>query len=357
MPENEAPADAENPCPQCGGTVRPQARFCRSCGAELTPAIAAPDNLAAPPLPPSSLNDLAPNEVTPGPSSAIGRFSDFRWRSSGIDARLLVAVLGGLLLLALVGGAAMYMTHKRGGSGEGQTLYVNRLVHMRGAPTSAGSAVLGDLHRGDAVTGVFVTAGDGVTRWLKISSAGQPDRFVWAQNLSQVPRSPLIASVDADNEVAGQTEVFAEPNSAAAPIQTEAAGTVVHVVGEVAGGWYEIELARGGVGYVPKTSVEPPSAAEASPVAQPNSIDAFNQICPRALANAQAVNFVPYIARLVTLNAQPVSSDRYVCTAEGRGITYSITVKVRCGDFGQMRCEPVMRVTTDTGKVLWQALE
>ncbi len=89
----------------------------------------------------------------------------------------------------------------------------------------------------------------------------------------------------------------------------------------------------------------------------PNSVDTFNQICPRALTNAQAVNFVPYVARLVTLNAQPVSSDHYLCTAEGRGITYSITVKVRCNDLSQMRCAPVMRVTTDSGQVLWQALE
>ena len=123
--------------------------------------------------------------------------------------------------------------------------------------------------------------------------------------------------------------------------------------------WLRIQQADGSYGFVwgnnLSTASQPQSSADSS--AQTVSTDTFNQICPRALANAQGINFVPYVAKLVTLNAQPVSTDHYLCMAEGRGITYSITVKIRCNDFSQVRCAPVMKVMRDDGRVLWQALE
>jgi hypothetical protein len=274
--------------------------------------------------------------------------------------RRTLTILGGVsALVVLVVGAGLLLTRKTAGANGGQakTLYVNRLLHLRSAPGATGSAVLGDLHRGDTVTGIVITGSDGVTQWLKISGNGQPDRFVWAKNLSPTPRPPLSSNTEADLLLANQAAAMAEPNSAAPVIETEAAGATVHETGEVAGGWYEIELARGGVGYVLKSSVQPAPSAAPGPVSQSNTVEAFNQICPQALANAQATDFVPYIAKLVTLNAQPISSDHYVCAAEGRAITYSITARVRCNDFSQARCVQVMRVITDSGKVLWQGLE
>jgi len=110
-----------------------------------------------------------------------------------------------------------------------------------------------------------------------------------------------------------------------------------------------------------ETAVSGPSAPLASLTTQespqPNSAAVFNQICPTALANAQATSFVPYVAKLVTLNAQPISRDHYACSAEGRGITYTITMRVSCDDLVQAHCAEVTKVVTDSGKVLWQGLD
>ncbi len=84
-----------------------------------------------------------------------------------------------------------------------------------------------------------------------------------------------------------------------------------------------------------------------------DSIEVLDQICPAALTNAQDIDRVPYVAKLATLNPQPVSSDHFTCRAEGRGITYFITVKVRCLEFKNGYCAPVTKVETDSGEIIW----
>jgi hypothetical protein len=79
----------------------------------------------------------------------------------------------------------------------------------------------------------------------------------------------------------------------------------------------------------------------------------FNEICPAALANAQELDWVPYIATLPTLAPQPRGNGHYRCRAEGRGNTYLITVALQCSDFTDHECVLVYRVEKDTGEVLW----
>lgn len=79
----------------------------------------------------------------------------------------------------------------------------------------------------------------------------------------------------------------------------------------------------------------------------------FNQICPAALTGAHDLDWVPYVAKLPTLNPEPRGDRRYTCRAEGRGKTYLITVLLRCGDFADYRCVLVEKVELDSGEVLW----
>jgi hypothetical protein len=257
-------------CLSCGGASRPGARFCRSCGASLTQS----GSSSAPPeaVIPAASGNPAGQQRPPSDQSGEPLFAPSRPSipispmGPRFDRRTLTILGGVFALVVLVVGAGLLLTRKPAGAGGGQakTLYVNRLLHLRSAPGATGSAVLGDLHRGDTVTGIVITGSDGVTQWLKISGNGQPDRFVWAKNLSPTRRPPLSSNTEADLLFANQAAALAEPNSAAPVIETEAAGATVHETGEVAGGWYEIELARGGVGYVLKSSVPPTSATAAT---------------------------------------------------------------------------------------------
>ena len=87
--------------------------------------------------------------------------------------------------------------------------------------------------------------------------------------------------------------------------------------------------------------------------AEHRKVAVFNEICPAALANAHELDWVPFVATLPTLNAQPRGNRRYTCKAEGRGRTYLITAMLRCGDFSDDRCVAVEKVELDSGEVLF----
>jgi len=79
----------------------------------------------------------------------------------------------------------------------------------------------------------------------------------------------------------------------------------------------------------------------------------FNQVCPAVLADAQELDWVPYAAKLTSLNPQSSRGRRYICRAEARGITYFITGDLRCDDLNNVRCTSTARVETDAGRVIF----
>ncbi|SCL12793.1 hypothetical protein GA0070616_0020 [Micromonospora nigra] len=81
--------DAPPRCPRCSAPARPGARFCRACGAELSPAAA----LIPAPRPPANGDQV----VTDPPPSARRR----RWWPPG--RRLRLAIAGGLGVILLAG--------------------------------------------------------------------------------------------------------------------------------------------------------------------------------------------------------------------------------------------------------------
>lgn len=80
----------------------------------------------------------------------------------------------------------------------------------------------------------------------------------------------------------------------------------------------------------------------------------FNQICPAALSLGQGFNWVPYVASLTTLNPEPRGDRRYTCRAEGRGITYLITVHVLCDDLADYGCTRLTKVENGSGALIWE---
>jgi hypothetical protein len=65
-------------------------------------------------------------------------------------------------------------------------LYAVRLAHIRNAPTSIGTAVIGDLQAGQEISGVWILGRDGVTEWLHIKRGDGSDGFIWGRNLSRI---------------------------------------------------------------------------------------------------------------------------------------------------------------------------
>jgi hypothetical protein len=238
-------AKPDNACTACGSSNRAGARFCHACGVELaakagrTPAVV--NEQVAPPSPAPAAR--APASVPSSASASVS--SRLGWLGATNPIVLAAAVI---VVIAI--GVSVYLLL----AGHGQTAgeqYVSRMVRVRTSTDVAASSVLGDLRRGDAVSGVWVTAADGHTRWLKIKWASGAVGFVWGANLSPSAPPVLTTTVDADVVLAVNTSVFPQPSASGAALAVLPAGTKVREVGTVASGWREIERAEGGVGYLP----------------------------------------------------------------------------------------------------------
>ncbi len=138
--------------------------------------------------------------------------------------------------------------------------YAARSVVVRNIPTTIGSQEITRLARGEALQGNWVTGSDGVHQWLKLTVGPYQGDYISAVNLSPIPRPSLIRIVNQDMRLAQPGQIFATTTPGEAAIDTLAAGTLVHVAGEVDGGWMEIERRLGGVGYIPSTDFDAPSS-------------------------------------------------------------------------------------------------
>jgi hypothetical protein len=120
---------------------------------------------------------------------------------------------------------------------------------VRNQPTIIGSYSPGNLHRGDSITGEWQAPSAAGYRWLKITSAPWTGDYVWDRNLSD-SRPPALTSTFGTFEKTGAvTDVYPRPDLTATKLETVSPGRRIFVSGEIEGGWYEIRLRRGGVGY------------------------------------------------------------------------------------------------------------
>jgi uncharacterized protein YgiM (DUF1202 family) len=159
---------------------------------------------------------------------------------------LVPAVIAGILLviaMMVFGGRLKSITQPS------QSFYVTRTVNLRSAPTSIGSRVLGSLTRGTRVEGRIVPDAAPDAQYVKIGEGPAKGRYLWSRNLSPNPR-PGLRSGGFAARARRATPLYAEPDSAAEVLDNLPKGTGVVVIGSVDGGWYELSLRRGGVGYV-----------------------------------------------------------------------------------------------------------
>ncbi len=97
-------------CPTCGSEVRPDAPFCRHCGAALTglstPAPDAEQTAVQPAVEPGALEPSEPDQPDES-ESAAGPAERAPRRTSWLGARRTLAIAGCLLLLAVAGGGIL----------------------------------------------------------------------------------------------------------------------------------------------------------------------------------------------------------------------------------------------------------
>jgi hypothetical protein len=120
---------------------------------------------------------------------------------------------------------------------------------VRSQPTAIGSYSPGNLHRGDPVTGEWQAANTAGYRWLKITSGQWTGDYVWDRNLAESPPPALVTTFNTFETTGALTDVYPRPDLSATKLQTVSPGRRIFVSGEIEGGWYEIRLRRGGVGY------------------------------------------------------------------------------------------------------------
>lgn len=121
-------------------------------------------------------------------------------------------------------------------------------VNIRDKPTTTGSAIIGKLSRGSAVTGVVKASADGGGDWLELADG---KGFIATANLSDT-QPPEIAKALGDKVWTADTrlDIWAQPDTASSLVEKVSEGTRLTLSGLTANDFIEIKLRGGGVGYI-----------------------------------------------------------------------------------------------------------
>ncbi len=247
QPEVAAPSPIGNTrfCASCGVSIAPGAKFCGGCGAPVGQAAAVMQ-----PPPPAS-------ETLPEP--------DTRNRNLIIGA---IAV--GVLLIGILFWINRYSWlgleppagNATAAIGTEKTMYAIASANLRDRPTSQGSSVVGKLARGAKVSGVLELGEDGTSNWLKIADSGN---YISAVNLSEIEPPALARSLNKSFFAGGDTPILAKPQQGAPVLMTAKPGSKLQLIGLTAGGFAEVLLEKGGVGYFDASGIDI-EAGSAQPV-------------------------------------------------------------------------------------------
>ena len=132
-----------------------------------------------------------------------------------------------------------------------QTLYVTRGdAVVRSAATIQNSEIITTLVRGTPVIGVWETQTTG-SKWLRLSQGSFAGDFIWGKNLSATTPPTMTQAVNAYMKVTQLAQLRETPSLSANIVEVVRPGLRIFIAGEVEGGWMEIPLKHGGIGYLP----------------------------------------------------------------------------------------------------------
>jgi hypothetical protein len=143
--------------------------------------------------------------------------------------------------------------------GPARTMYAVRRATVRSGPSSSAGEIA-SAGRGEMLYGIPVRRNAGGQEWLRLESGPWAGSYVWLANLAEQAPPALSLEMDEQRRVAVPTTVFAAPFEDAETLQTLEPGTEVALLGELASGWWEVGLRRGGVGFLPPGAFTPPAA-------------------------------------------------------------------------------------------------
>ena len=130
------------------------------------------------------------------------------------------------------------------------TVYVTRDdAAVRDQPKATGSQLVTNLARGTSLTGTW-QSGPLSSKWLKIVGSQYQGDYVWERNVSANALPNVVQKVDGYLTTTQRAELRDSPTPGGNVVATARAGVRLYIAYAVDGGWYEVPLRRGGVGYV-----------------------------------------------------------------------------------------------------------
>lgn len=250
-------------CTSCGTANTPGARFCAKCGTAIDVQPAEPDSPVEPVASEAHRPIVAPTMPEPVDTAPV-YYESAEIPAEAAPARnwiVIGAVVGTLLLIGALyfwlfvvddmGGtsASSYGNEvKTSETVEAKQMFAMTEANIRDKPTTVGSAILGKMPRGSAVTGVVKLGEDGVSEWLELADG---KGFIGVVNLSDTEPPEIAKALNDKIWVAdGPIEIWSQPDSASTLIDRVSEGTKLTLAGLTANDYIEIKLRAGGVGYI-----------------------------------------------------------------------------------------------------------
>jgi zinc-ribbon domain len=243
-------------CTSCGTANTPDARYCAKCGeamssppAETTTGdVFVPERAVAP--------TLAETAVLPKPE-LISPEEDEPQR----NWLIIVAVIGSIVLIGGLyywlfladdmRGAAetSYSTGVDDGEKtEAKQFFVMTEANIRDQATTVGSAILGKMPRGSAVTGVVKLGEDGSSEWLELADG---KGFIATVNLAETEPPEITKTLnDKMWTTDGPIDIWAQADTSSNLVDRVSEGTKLTLSGLTANDFIEVKLRKGGVGYI-----------------------------------------------------------------------------------------------------------
>jgi uncharacterized protein YgiM (DUF1202 family) len=162
--------------------------------------------------------------------------------------------LAGTALIAALGGITYYLSVYSSGAASNEQIvyYASRLAKVR-AGASKESKELGQLARGDSVSGYIVVGQTSSSKWVKIFGGQHAGGYVSVVNL--VTSEPVAIDTDSAGQMVlpQDADLLSTPKDGSSVTLHMAMGESVKVIGRTTDGWFEVTPKTGGVAYFKDT--------------------------------------------------------------------------------------------------------